>query len=298
MDRHLEQKTKGIALDPKETRKQIAGIDISRGPEKVLGIPQGLDWNMDEFGEGKMKKIDGQLKIWETRNLSMCGKVNIVKTLAVPNLMYCMQTRLIPEHIKTGFDRKVRDFIWKKKRMKVKREKCILTPEKGGIGMPDIYVIEKVRRISLVQRILKDGLEKWKIIPLASVQKLDNKLKIKNFLLKVRDASDIIRKLNIPEFYKHVILCLQELRRKCQTPISVNDILNQYLWCNDLISIDRKPVLFTNWAQAGFKKVKDIVRNGKIDFNMVCNKLVQKAGFVFEKSKVTEGFSTRMVSYY
>ena len=75
---------------------------------------------------------------WSNRNLSMLGKVLIIKALNKPIFTFIVSSCVIPEKYKKEIESKCFKFIWNGKPDKVKRNTMIEDFEKGGLKMIDI----------------------------------------------------------------------------------------------------------------------------------------------------------------
>ena len=66
--------------------------------------------------------------------------------------------------------------------------------------------------------------------------------------------------------------------------------MHDIMWFNDQWKFQGKPVFFKHWAKSGILSIDDIVKDGRIDENGVYQKLIHKAGFIFEISKIKSTF--------
>ena len=71
------------------------GLDIqfTTGPEIVLGTPIGIDCNMTEHWKKKIDKINRSLAVWKTRNLTFKGKIELIQSMGISNVLYTMQVK-------------------------------------------------------------------------------------------------------------------------------------------------------------------------------------------------------------
>ena len=95
----------------------------------------------------------------------------------------------------------------------------------------------------------------------------------------MNDSTDSIKQKKIPLFYKECILSLQELYRTGEIK---PDNRNEIIWCNSKFQFKDSPLFFKHWSQQGIAFVTDLVKNGTVDSSGIFNKLVHKAGFMFE----------------
>ena len=127
----------------------------------------GLHFSYDEQHsnrlnfEEKIQNIEKVLNAWSRRNLTLIGRIKIVKSLGLANI-YSTSVLPIPlllaERIKLTFN-----FIWEGKPGKIK--KTIAEMKHGGLKMMNFEIMEKVLKIAWVNRIKDESGASWKIIP-------------------------------------------------------------------------------------------------------------------------------------
>ena len=133
---------------------------------KTLGVYfmyNQFPWKKLHFEETLLKSISETLQFWNWRNLTILGQIQIVKTFAVPILMYraslvCMHKDIIMEANKILFN-----FIWKGKG-KVKRSTLISDVEKGGLRAPHLNSTIKTWRILCCKTFVNSQKSSWKTI--------------------------------------------------------------------------------------------------------------------------------------
>ena len=91
----------------------------SDGPIKVLGMwfyPNMKDTIERNYGD-KIEKIQNIFKIWRKRSLTLIGKVLVINTLAVSQMLYCLQVLPMPSKmIIDRYNDLVRHFLWDDKK--------------------------------------------------------------------------------------------------------------------------------------------------------------------------------------
>ena len=90
------------------------------------------------IGKKKIEKMNSLFLSWSKRNLSILGKVLIIKALNVPIFTFIVNSCVIPEKYKKEIESKCYKFIWNGKPDKVKRNTLIGDFEKVGLKMIDI----------------------------------------------------------------------------------------------------------------------------------------------------------------
>jgi len=157
---HLNvNKTEVLVIGKKNTNKERFEI-LHQGKKvsifdqekvKICGITFSNDKNLayESNIQVRIDKLKNQLNIWRQRNLTLEGKILIVKTFGLSQLIYALQSTFIKlEDIKL-VDNIITKFIWNLKETNVraagKIKKTILndTIENGGLNAPDIYALDK-----------------------------------------------------------------------------------------------------------------------------------------------------------
>ena len=140
-------------LKPNFTKSKIAGIgslksvqvavcgmneiDLCKESLKIVGIHFSYDkqkQNEKNFYE-TIKDIERILNIWKMRKLTLEGKINIFKTLAISKLVYLSLITNVPQYI---FDQVIqiqKDFLWQNSNPKIKNETICLDFKQGGLKM-------------------------------------------------------------------------------------------------------------------------------------------------------------------
>ena len=87
------------------------------------------------------------LNQWTTRNLTLIGRICIVRTLAISKLVYNTSVLNVP----SNFAEKVNDicfkFVWNFKPDKVKGQTIVLPVDKGGLNMVDFSIVDKSLKV-------------------------------------------------------------------------------------------------------------------------------------------------------
>jgi hypothetical protein len=150
-------KTEIMKLGPSHTNKQqheITDIDNTYIIGEVEAVKIcGITFSNNKiiaYKENIIKKIDKlskQLNIWKQRNLTLQGKIIIVKTFGLSQMIYSLQTTHIEQKELKEIDDHIYRFIWNTKstssKVTPKIKKNILKSNfaNGGLNAPDIYSI-------------------------------------------------------------------------------------------------------------------------------------------------------------
>ena len=152
--------------------------------------------------------------VWQQRGLTLSGKVYIAKSLGLSNFNYAFECRSPKKEIITKIETLVKKFVWSNKRSLINQETCKQPVFRGGLGLIDLNIYIKSRRIKLVVEIITGELENWKILPRYYFRILDSKYRIPYFLLFTDYLIYHSNKIDIPLFYKECVKTFIEFRKK------------------------------------------------------------------------------------
>ena len=70
--------------------------------------------HIDENLSERIVKIKRLIPIWEKRNLSVVGKICIIKAFLISQVVYVMQALVVPENVLIEINRLLFRFLWRK----------------------------------------------------------------------------------------------------------------------------------------------------------------------------------------
>ncbi len=163
------KKTIGIPLgsDRKNKNNLSKCIEWTMKPVKVLGIYVGgeekerigLNW------ESKLVRLEKILNTWKQRKLTLFGKINIIKTLALPSIVYCASIISVPFEVTKQIERLLYKYIWNS-HDRIKRNQLINQIEEGGLNMIDIVSQFEALKAVWMNRILQENcMSNWVRLP-------------------------------------------------------------------------------------------------------------------------------------
>ena len=219
---------------------------------KILGVH--FDYNNASREKANfdtiLKSIKKTLNRWKWRGLTLIGKIQIVKSFAIPKFMSKAALIPVPRELIKEVNRELYTFIWKGKD-KIKRSALINEIEDGGLKMLDIESMVSARRIVSLKKYTEDYASPWKNFLDCYLEKVGGK-----FLLQCNFDS---RKLpvSLPVYYRE---CLDawSFITKCD-PVSYEDIMNQIIWNNKHILSDGKSSFREFFYNQEIVKVGDLV---------------------------------------
>ena len=157
------EKSEIIGLGRYKLRNQITGINVKENVN-CLGISVGhnksvciqINW------DNKILKLKQTLSNGKKRNLTMIGKISIIKTLGVSKLVFSAQNTSIPEGKVSEINSILYKFLWPNKE-RLKRKTLILPMEEGGLNMVDIESFFNSLQARWINRIVESN-ENWAYI--------------------------------------------------------------------------------------------------------------------------------------
>ena len=245
-----------------QRKDKILNLRLSEEPIYALGIYFSYDLkkaNEKNFYEklGTLKKI---LNIWSSRDISIYGKINIVKTLALSKLTFVCSVLDTPESFAEEVNKIIFSFIWKYKQPKIKKSTILKCKEEGGLNMTDFTVFDKALKICWVKRLCATADAPWKAIPNYLLSDVGGTL---IFQCNYKTNCLVLNK-SLPKFYKDVIAYWQELVQN--VPKTKNDVINQIIWNNQFIKINNVSVFYKNWYQNGVRYISCLLNDQKSGF--------------------------------
>ena len=216
---------------------------------KTLGITFSNDItiNLEKNILPKLQEFKNVLKQWHHRKLTLLGKVTVLKTFALPKLIYPLSVlENPPNYILDDINKTIFEYLWDKKPDKIKRKNVILSIENGGITIPNIYYLINSLKAGWVKRYLdvkNKGL--WKMFYKRILHKYGDHL---IFECKLTEA-DIHKMYKENMFLKDILISWQ----KIQIGLPKNNIKKEIIWNNTEIKCNGETFFYKDWYEKGIK---------------------------------------------
>jgi hypothetical protein len=220
-----------------------------------LGIffSYNTDYVIQKNFTDKSKDFKRILDLWSQRDLSLLGKIAILKSLAFSMITYQCCSLTVPECFMENIIDIAYKFLWSGKKDKIKRMTVIANYENGGLKMLDLKAFIIAQRIMWVKRLQKPKAASWKAYP--------------EYILKTIIGMDTFKtqldteknKNNISPFYWTIIKSWNILRKMDMNIIDPYEIRRQWLWTNQFIKINKQEVNWKIWYEKGIKIIHDII---------------------------------------
>lgn len=249
-------------------------IDLKSGGIKILGIylSHNKEFMQKNNFDRIFQKFKAVLSMWKMRNLTLYGKVQVIRSLAMSQLLYVCSKIAVPKTFTPKVEKEIARFIWNGRKPKIKYKTLIGDLKDGGIRLPDLETIIKTNRVGWFLKLMEDTKSYWKVFAENILQKFGGfKIAGENF-----DISKIDQK-RLPAFYKEVFNTWSNISN---TNVEKTvDILRQPIWLNKYISLELdyinvkrlvdKEILVVSdvWGKKGEPKWEEIKSIGKWEEN-------------------------------
>ena len=247
-----KEKSEAIVLGKHvEDVRYICGINVATKPIKTLGVWITKDCdNISVINfEERVEKLKNLLNMWKQRNLSLNGKVTIVNSLALSQIMYVASVLYVPPDIINNVNKLIFSFLWPKK-VHVKQKSVIAPIVHGGLRMPDFGCKVKACKVMWVKRLLSNATAAH------FAQVFGLPLKFADMCHLNYDVKFL--KQYVSPFYKQVLKYWYELQQlsKC---IKSSDIRSQLIWFNTNILVNDDTLFVQSLYDKSLKYINDIL---------------------------------------
>ena len=163
-----QTKSEMLWLGSMRNRKDtIHDLQLSAEPVYALGAHFSYDLEVSEKKNffDKLGSLKKTLNMWSQRDLSIAGRINIIKTLALSKLVFICSVMNTPKDFSKEVDKITFDFIWDHKPAKIKKTTLIKQKTAGGLDMKDFSLFDKALKLNWVNRLCSYSNAPWQYIP-------------------------------------------------------------------------------------------------------------------------------------
>jgi exonuclease III len=229
------------------------GMELCKEEIRYLGIYFHRDENIMEYRNyrHRIENIRNILKMWMQRDLSLKGKVTVLKALAVSQVLYPLTMLSIPKWVIKELNTIFYKFLWNNGVERLSRKTVQKDIVDGGLRMIDLETFAKTIKIKWINRANENIGAKWTNIP----NMYFTKIGLTDFC-KCTYRNEYIPK-DLPIFYRECLSYMSAL--KIKQPMTKNDVYNQVIWFNEYILRANEPFWLPNWYKNGIVFVKDLL---------------------------------------
>ena len=246
----------------------IGGIPIQfKNTIKILGIYFSNHRAASDIELNWTSRINNTLKIlgrWARRDLSIIGKLHVIKTFGLSQFIFVMQSIKIPKAVLDQVNRLFFRFLWKKKFNnrrafeKVKRKVMFNDHELGGLKMVDIHALQDSILLNWAESLISSDFKIWKHTALNFFARLGG---IEVFKSKV--ALNKLKGLNLipSSFWKDVLCCWLE-HADNQSNISIT--WSDPIFNNNNFKYKGEPLFLPSCITRGIITVSNVTTDGRL----------------------------------
>ena len=268
--------------------EKISGLKVNKGKTQILPIGVNIDRNddiskydivesMSILGielccnksnliklnyEPAVKKIKMSLQMWSQRNLSLYGRIEIVKTLGISRLVYLLTLLPSPkDEMLCEIEKCLLQYVWKNKPARIRAKVMKNIKEEGGAGMPDLQLKNECLKLCWVKRLIECS-GSWKDWVLHLLNQSSDSIEYYfNCNVNKKDLPFSLKKN--PFWFEVLSIWCSFNYWSAELTYNTNKILNTNIWYNSDIRINKKPVFWKIWYEAGIHSIKHLfnVRN-------------------------------------
>ena len=199
----------------------------------------------------KMKNI---LSLWSSRNLTLMGKITIVKSLIIPRMIYkaSILPLIIPKTLITKINKLLFKFIWGSNWERVSRNVLCNNIEFGGAKMLHLESYPTALHVKSLSLLFDETYcSQWKFIENLF---FDRNLLSAILLSNIKISSKTIQRL-LP--LRSLIESFSVLLKFCNNP--VNNASDTFLWLNKSLKYKGRPLYIKEFSDAGIVDAQQIV---------------------------------------
>ena len=234
---------------------------------KILGIyfendkmAMGIETNW----KNRIERIQSLIRNWSKRDLSIQGKVVVVKTFLISQLVFIMQSIGLPRAALQKINRMLYKFIWQKKFSnrrafeKVKRNVLEAEYNKGGLNMINVNDFQNHFYLQWAGKLSEADTENWSIIPLWHLSKIAEEKEWTYINCKSRDMTHF--ELIQNEFWQEVLATYLDNKSNMELKqVNRTNFKMQHVFNNDLIRYKGNILFFPKWRNKGIEMIKDVI---------------------------------------
>ena len=194
--------------------------------------------------------------LWSKRNLSVMGKVVVVKSILLSKLTYVASALPNPDNsMLTKLNSLFYKFLWGGSD-RIKRLQMIQNFNQGGVKMVDVFSYVKSLKLKWIQRILISADNNW-------VQFLyfyfNQNFHCESFFEIDSSCLDYLTRQYPNRFWKDTLNIYKDFLDLTRIAYGGNNILQQSVWYNDVFKMDNKVMFNKDMYDSGIRCVNDLL---------------------------------------
>lgn len=206
--------------------------------------------------ETLLQKIKTNIGKWGKLNLTLCGKINVVKMVIAPQFNYIsmMLPLNIPDHIFKQYDNLIKEFLWAGRKPRFKMNKLFTPKSKGGLSLPNVRLYNLSFELAKIAKhwsgTVSDlgwvTIEQALATPFHPIQVLAQQV-----TGLVEDRNPVIQHSRGVWAKIHKLHKLSHYKQQYSS-----------LWLNPELKIDKRTVFWKKWVENGIHTINDLYKAG------------------------------------
>ena len=235
------------------------GMKVTLDKLTILGIVIPTNGNIKDLVnlnfEEKKSKIEHIIDVWGKRNLTLFGKITILKNLVIPQLTYLLSVLPSPgeNYLKT-IDKAMISFLWDNKPPKIQREVICQRISNGGLNLTDIFTYNKSVKFQWIKKLLDENFEStWKKLVKQKLYIFEN-----NLIFKCDLKQEDLEQLGIKSvFWRDILKYYFELKSMDKYKVNKDSVI----WFNSSLKINGKILFDKKMFDKGIIYIKNLLKN-------------------------------------
>ena len=245
--------------------ESVDDISWTNSDVKILGVYFGKDKDKinDKNWSPKFNKIENCIRLWKTRNLTVFGKMTIIKSFLVSQIIFNAQMISIPNEVIKKINSLLYSFLWNGKKEKIKRKVLCMEYELGGLKMVDLDTLLRSFRLKWILVYFSSNDSKWgKKTVDGFFSKVGSFEFILNSNINKQDIKNYFKCVQIPPYYKEMVYYWIDLKQLIETDSKITpncNVQNEDIWFHSNVkTYDGNVLFYKKWFNAGIRQIKDI----------------------------------------
>jgi hypothetical protein len=238
-----------------------------------LGIffSYNTDYVVQKNFSDRTKAFKRILDLWSQRNLSLIGKIAILKSLAFSMITYQCCSLNVPDTFIETINKYAFGFLWNNKPDKIKRKTIISDYSNGGLRMLNLHSFISAQKVIWVKRLNSPRKASWKAYPTYVMKALMGMDAFRTHIDTKKNVN------NVAPFYWTIFKNWNSIYDINKTLLDPFGIRRQRIWLNKYIKINKQEIWWKNWSEKGILIIHDIIdENGNF---LSINNLEQRHDF-------------------
>jgi len=211
---YLFERASGAKINPDKSRGLWLGVNRGRVDKPqgvqwtsesltVLGIPIGADAPPVDFWLSILDSAQRRVKNYSKRDLSLKGRVVVIKQLLLPLFVYPSFVLVCPTSIVQRLQRTLDSFLWNSKSPKVPKHILELPVTKGGLAYPNVKRMFQSIRLSWTKELFASETDgSWKVLAKHILSSYSDEPSLSENIFKLSLFKSRITASTLPDFYK------------------------------------------------------------------------------------------------